>query len=311
MLKIRDFWVMWRRYRFGILLFSVCLSAILASPQIAMSTQPVVAEIAAKTPTPILNPRSNPEIAKTPIAKPTPAPTIPAKDPASQTSTLTANVKKTVLENGMTILTKEVHNAPVVTVQVWYKIGSRNEAPGVNGIAHQLEHMLFKGTKDRPIQFGRLFAALGSSFNAFTSYDQTAYFGTVEKNKLSSLLILEADRMQNSTIDTEKLTGEKRVVISELQGYENGPAYRLDRAVKRAAFPNSPYGLTVGGTKADVEKFTVEQVRSYYDAYYAPNNATLVVVGDFDTATLMTKVQPTSDHRCNRTNAENYAQRAR
>jgi zinc protease len=197
MLKIRDFWVMWRRYRFGILLFSVCLSAILASPQIAMSTQPVVAEIAAKTPTPILNPRSNPEIAKTPIAKPTPAPTIPAKDPASQTTTLTANVKKTVLENGMTILTKEVHNAPVVTVQVWYKIGSRNEAPGVNGIAHQLEHMLFKGTKDRPIQFGRLFAALGSSFNAFTSYDQTAYFGTVEKNKLSSLLILEADRMQN------------------------------------------------------------------------------------------------------------------
>jgi zinc protease len=163
----------------------------------------------------------------------------------------------------------------------------------VNGIAHQLEHMLFKGTKDRPIQFGRLFAALGSNFNAFTSYDQTAYYGTVEKNKLSSLLTLEADRMENSTIDIEKLTGEKRVVISELQGYENSPSYRLDRAVKRAAFPNTPYGLTVGGTKADVEKFTVEQVRSYYDSYYAPNNATLVVVGDFDTASLMTKVMET------------------
>jgi zinc protease len=202
-------------------------------------------------------------------------------------------VKKTTLANGMTILTKEVHNAPVVTVQVWYKIGSRDEATGVNGIAHQLEHMLFKGTKERPIQFGRLFAALGSNFNAFTSYDQTAYFGTVEKNKLTSLLTLEADRMQNSTIDTEKLTGEKRVVISELQGYENSPSYRLDRAVKRAAFPKTPYGLTVGGTKADVEKFTVEQVKSYYDAYYTPNNATLVVVGDFDTATLMAKVQET------------------
>ena len=213
--------------------------------------------------------------------------------PTNNPATLTANVKKTVLENGMTILTKEVRNAPVVTVQVWYKIGSRDEAPGVNGIAHQLEHMLFKGTKERPIQFGRLFAALGSNFNAFTSYDQTAYFGTVEKNKLTSLLTLEADRMQNSTIDTEKLTGEKRVVISELQGYENSPSYRLDRAVKRAAFPNTPYGLTVGGTKADVEKFTVEQVRSYYDSYYAPNNATLVVVGDFDTATLMTKVKET------------------
>ena len=274
MLKMRDFWVVWRRYRFGMLLFSVCLSAVLASPQTAMSTQPGMETVISA------------EIAKTP-AQPSKTPTVPAA------ATLTANVKKTVLENGLTILTKEVRSAPVVTVQVWYKIGSRDEAPGVNGIAHQLEHMLFKGTKDRPVQFGRLFAALGSSFNAFTSYDQTAYFGTVEKNKLSSLLTLEADRMQNSTIDTEKLTGEKRVVISELQGYENSPSYRLDRAVKRAAFPNTPYGLTVGGTKADVEKFTVEQVRSYYDSYYAPNNATLVVVGDFDTASLMSKVQET------------------
>lgn len=285
MLKTRDFWVAWRKYRFGILLFSVCLSAILASPPIAMSTQPPLA-IAAE-------PTVSAEVKKPP-AKPSQAPKVPAQNPANPTTTtLTAKVKKTVLANGMTVLTKEVRNAPVVTVQVWYKIGSRNEAPGVNGIAHQLEHMLFKGTKDRPIQFGRLFAALGSNFNAFTSYDQTAYFGTVEKNKLTSLLTLEADRMQNSTIDTEKLTGEKRVVISELQGYENNPNYRLDRAVKRAAFPNTPYGLTVGGTKADVEKFTVEQVRSYYDSYYAPNNATLVVVGDFDTATLMAKVQET------------------
>jgi zinc protease len=282
MLKIRDFWVAWRRYRFGLLLFSVCLSAILASPQIAMSTQP-----------PAVTSTSSKETDKPTIAKPSNAPTLPAQKPAAAVDTLTATVKKTVLDNGMTILTKEVHNAPVVTVQVWYKIGSRDEAPGVNGIAHQLEHMLFKGTKERPIQFGRLFAALGSNFNAFTSYDQTAYHGTVEKNKLSSLLILEADRMQNSTIDTEKLTGEKRVVISELQGNENSPNYRLNRAVKRAAFPNTPYGLTVGGTKADVEKFTVEQVRSYYDAYYAPNNATLVVVGDFDTTSLMTKVQQT------------------
>jgi zinc protease len=278
-MKIREFWVMWRRYRFGMLLFSVCLSAILAAPQVAMSTQPI----------PVAEANIAAEVVKKPIAKPSKAPTVPAKT----APTLTANVKKTVLENGMTILTKEVRSAPVVTVQVWYKIGSRDEATGVNGIAHQLEHMLFKGTKDRPIQFGRLFAALGSNFNAFTSYDQTAYFGTVEKNKLTSLLTLEADRMQNATIDTEKLTGEKRVVISELQGYENSPGYRLDRAVKRAAFPNTPYGLTVGGTKADVEKFTVEQVKSYYDSYYAPNNATLVVVGDFDTATLMTKVQET------------------
>jgi zinc protease len=204
---------------------------------------------------------------------------------------LTQNVQKTVLENGLTVLTKEVHSSPVVSVQVWYKIGSRNEAPGVNGIAHQLEHMMFKGTKSRPMQFGRLFSALGSDSNAFTSYDQTAYFGTAERNKLRALLELEADRMQNSLINSEQLESEKRVVISELQGYENSPNYRLNRAVKRAAFPNHPYGLTVGGTKADVEKFTPEQVLSYYRHYYSPKNATLVIVGDFDTKSTMTAVK--------------------
>jgi zinc protease len=204
---------------------------------------------------------------------------------------LTQGVQKNVLSNGMTVLTKEVHTAPVVTVQVWYKIGSRNEAAGVNGIAHVLEHMLFKGTKSRPIQFGRLFSALGSESNAFTSYDMTAYYGTVERNKLNALLELEADRMQNSTIDAEKLESEKRVVISELQGYENSPGYRLNRAVQGAAFPRHPYGLTVGGTKADVEKFTVEQVTSYYRNYYSPKNATLILVGDFDTEPTLKSVK--------------------
>lgn len=204
---------------------------------------------------------------------------------------VTENVRKTVLDNGLTVLTKPVKTAPVVTVQVWYKIGSRNEAPGVNGIAHQLEHMLFKGTTSRPIQFGRLFSALGSESNAFTSYDQTAYFGTVERGKLRALLELEADRMQNALINAEQLESEKRVVISELQGYENNPDYRLGRAVMRQALPNSPYGLTVGGTKADVEKFTVEQVKSYYGNYYSPNNATLIVVGDFDPASTLTEIQ--------------------
>jgi len=245
-----------RRHRLAILLFTLCLSLVLAFADGASFSQLAVAE-------------SQP----------------PATAATSEKSSIsvTEGVRKTVLENGLTVLTKEVHTAPVVSVQVWYKIGSRNEAPGVNGIAHQLEHMMFKGTKDRPIQFGRLFSALGSNSNAFTSYDQTAYFGTVERNKLKALLALEADRMQNAQIDAEKLTSEKRVVISELQGYENSPDYRLNRAVMRAALPNTPYGLPVGGTKADVEKFTAEQVREYYRKYYSPDNAILLVVGDFDT----------------------------
>ncbi|MEH2247233.1 M16 family metallopeptidase [Nostoc sp.] len=206
-------------------------------------------------------------------------------------STLTENVRKTVLENGLTVLTKEVHTAPVVTVQVWYEVGSRNEEPGVNGIAHQLEHMMFKGTLNRPIQFGRLFSALGSDSNAFTSYDQTAYYGTVERNKLKALLVLEADRMQNSQIEPEQLASEKRVVISELQGYENSPEYRLNRAVMQVAFPNNPYGLPVGGTKADVEKFEVEQVQKYYRNFYSPDNAVLVIVGDFQTANTLETIK--------------------
>jgi len=205
----------------------------------------------------------------------------------------TQGVKKTVLDNGLTVLTKEIHTAPVVSVQVWYRVGSRNEGKGESGISHQLEHLMFKGTKDRPVQFGRLFSALGSQFNAFTSYDETAYFGTVQRDKLEALLILEADRMKNSLIGADQLTSEKRVVISELQGYENSPSYRLNRAVMRAAFPNHAYGLPVGGTKADVEKFTVEQVRNYYQTFYSPDNATLIITGDFATEPVLKAVKET------------------
>ncbi|QLE51216.1 insulinase family protein [Nostoc sp. C057] len=208
-------------------------------------------------------------------------------------ASFTQGVKKTVLDNGLTVLTKEVHTAPVVSVQVWYKVGSRNEVKGENGISHQLEHLMFKGTTARPVQFGRLFSALGSQFNAFTSYDETAYFGTVQRDRLEALLTLEADRMENSLVGSEQLTSEKRVVISELQGYENSPGYRLSRAVMRDAFPNRAYGLPVGGTKADVEKFTVEQVRNYYQTYYSPENATLVITGDFATEPVLKVVQET------------------
>ncbi|WP_244142091.1 M16 family metallopeptidase [aff. Roholtiella sp. LEGE 12411] len=216
----------------------------------------------------------------------------PTVAPVSAPS-FTKGVQKTVLDNGLTVLTKEVHTAPVVSVQVWYKVGSRNEGAGMNGISHQLEHLMFKGTTDRPVQFGRLFSALGSQFNAFTSYDETAYFGTVQRDKLEALLTLEADRMENALIGPDQLTSEKRVVISELQGYQNFPNIRLSEAVMRSAFPNRAYGLPVGGTKADVEKFTLEQVQNYYQTYYSPDNATLVITGDFATAPVLKVVKET------------------
>jgi zinc protease len=214
--------------------------------------------------------------------------------PTAQTmNTLTRGVQKTVLDNGLTVLTKEIHTAPVVSVQVWYRVGSRNEGPGLNGISHQLEHLLFKGTQSRPIQFGRLFSALGSASNAFTSYDMTAYFGTVSSDKLDALLVLEADRMRHALINDEQLETEKRVVISELQGYDNSPEYRLAEAVMHHAFPGRAYGLPVGGTKTDVEGFTVEQVREYYQTYYSPENAVLAVAGDFDPSKLQATIEQT------------------
>jgi zinc protease len=267
-----NFWGTWRRSRWVALLVNTALCAILAGPMLALAGQAAINPVTPENP-------SNIEI----------EPAIALN--ASSTESLTKDVRRTVLKNGMVVLTKEVHNAPVATVQVWYKIGSRNEAPGVNGIAHQLEHMLFKGTKTRPVQFGRLLSALGSDFNAFTSYDHTVYYETLERNKIASALALEADRMQNAIIDPKLLDGEKRVVISELQGNENSAAYRLGKAVQELALPDSPYGLSVGGTKADVETFTEPQVRSYYSSYYSPNNAALVLVGDFDTNKILADVR--------------------
>lgn len=279
------FKLIFRSRGFLLFLFGICLSTVLFTTN-ATSTQATIPQSQPAV-TSVYSVSDNSNSPQTPVKL------VSATKTTNNPLQLTQGVRETVLDNGLTVLTKEVHTAPVVTVQVWYKIGSRNESPGVNGIAHQLEHMLFKGTKDRPIQFGRLFSALGSDFNAFTSYDQTVYFGTVKREKLTPLLTLEADRMVNSIIDKEQLETEKRVVISELQGYENSQEYRLSRAVMRQAFPDQSYGLPVGGTKADVEKFTVDQVREYYHKYYRPDNAILIIVGDFQTESTLAKVKET------------------
>ncbi len=204
---------------------------------------------------------------------------------------LTDGVVKTVLDNGLVVLTKEVRTAPVATVQVWYRVGSRNERPGITGISHQLEHLLFKGTHSRPIQFGRLFSALGSNSNAFTSYDMTAYYGTVASNKVEALLELEADRMVNTRAGREELESERTVVLSELDGGNNNPATRLYKALTRKALRGTRYQWTVIGDRRDVESFTVEDIQQYYRNYYRPDNAVLVVVGDFETKQLLGKIR--------------------
>jgi zinc protease len=209
----------------------------------------------------------------------------------TQPVALAKGVTKTVLDNGLTVLTKEIRTAPVASVQVWYRVGSRNEQLGITGISHQLEHLLFKGTKERPIQFGRLFSALGSSSNAFTSYDMTAYFGTVGSEKVDALLRLEADRMVNTVAGAEELKSENKVVLSELDGGNNNPSTRLFRAIMQSAFPNSSYGWPVIGYRSDVVDFSAEEVQYYYRTHYRPENATLVVVGNFKTGELLSQIK--------------------
>ncbi len=213
------------------------------------------------------------------------------RSPAPSKDSLTADVVKTVLDNGLTVLTKEVNTAPVVSVQVWYRVGSQNEKRGVTGISHQLEHLMFKGTKERPIQFGRLFSALGSNSNAFTSYDMTAYFGTTGSDKLEALLQLEADRMVNTVAGEKELKSERTVVLSELDGGNNSPGTRLYREVMLAAYPDSSYGWPVIGYRPEVESYTVQDIQNYYHTFYRPENATLVIVGNFETQATLQKVK--------------------
>lgn len=204
---------------------------------------------------------------------------------------LTGDVVKTVLDNGLTVLTKQVNTAPVVSVQMWYRVGSQNEKQGITGISHQLEHLMFKGTKERPIQFGRLFSALGSNSNAFTSYDMTAYFGTVGSDKLEAMLQLEADRMVNTVAGENELKSERTVVLSELDGGNNSPGTRLYRQIMLAAYPDSSYGWPVIGYRPDVENYTAEDIQNYYRTFYRPDNATLVIVGNFETESTLSMVR--------------------
>ena len=186
------------------------------------------------------------------------------------------------LENGLTVVTRPLRTAPVVSVQVWYRVGTRNEGLRQSGMAHVLEHLLFKGTRSRPVQFGRLFSALGSESNGFTGYDSTAYVNTAERGQLEALLTLEADRMTGAALTKMALEQERSVVLSELAGYGNDPAFRLDEAVMARAFPGLAIGQPIGGTVAGVEGLTEKDLRGHYRRFYRPDNAVLTIVGNFD-----------------------------
>lgn len=186
------------------------------------------------------------------------------------------------LANGMKVLVQEDHRSPVMVSQVWYKVGSSYEPGGITGISHMLEHMMFKGTDKHPVgQFSKIIAENGGDENAFTGQDYTAYFQTMAADKLPVSLELEADRMRHLHLLPEELKKELEVVTEERRmRTEDNPQGKMQEHFNAMAFSNSPYKHPVIGWPADIAAYTVEDLQAWYQRWYAPNNATLVVVGD-------------------------------
>lgn len=191
-------------------------------------------------------------------------------------------VTTATLDNGMEVIVIEDHRAPVVVHTVWYRAGSADERPGVSGVAHFLEHLLFQGTKTMaPGELSRVVAENGGTDNAFTSYDQTAYFQRVAADRLGLMMQMEADRMVNLQLGEEEIRTEREVIIEERNmRTENDPGALMREQARAAQFLNHRYGVPIIGWKHEMEGLDLEAALDYYQTYYAPNNALLVVAGD-------------------------------
>ena len=193
-----------------------------------------------------------------------------------------AEIEEFKLSNGLRIMVREDHRSPVVVSQVWYRAGSMDEVNGKTGVAHVLEHMMFKGTKKvKAGQFSRLIAAAGGRENAFTGNDYTCYFQQLEKSQLPLAFRLEADRMQNLELTEAEFSKEIKVVMEERRWRtEDKPQSIVGEQFQAAVYHTHPYARPVVGWMNDLENMTVEDAREWYKTWYAPNNAVLVVVGD-------------------------------
>jgi len=197
------------------------------------------------------------------------------------------------LDNGLRVLLLEDHRSPIVSFQVWYRVGSRNEQRGATGIAHFLEHMMFKGTPTRgPKQFARLVEENGGQDNAFTSQDVTSYFVDIAADKLDLVIALEADRMQNLLLDAKQIASEREVVIEERRTRtEDDPGGFLGEEVSAIAFKAHPYGYPIIGWMEDIKRITPAEIRAFYQTYYIPNNAMVVAVGAFRAPAALEKIR--------------------
>jgi len=193
------------------------------------------------------------------------------------------NLLKSKLDNGLSVLIRESRTAPVASFWIWYRVGNLNEHPGITGISHWVEHMLFKGTERWPQGTrDQAISREGGYFNGMTWYDFTTYFATLPADKISLAMDIEADRMANARFDPDEFESERTVIISERQGAENSPLFLLEEEVSSAAFRVHPYGHETVGHMCDLEAMTRDDLYNYYRAYYTPNNAVVGIAGDFN-----------------------------
>jgi zinc protease len=204
---------------------------------------------------------------------------------------LSALTKQT-LSNGMQVILRESHVAPVASFWIYYRVGSRNETPGRTGISHWVEHMLFKGTDQFPRgELDKAVSRAGGVFNGMTSQDWTTYYETFPSDRIELALQIESDRMANSLFDPEETESERTVIISEREGSENSYFYLLQEEVQAAAHPAHSYHHPIIGWKSDLLTMTRDDLYQHYRTCYTPNNAVAVVVGDFDTQEMLAKLE--------------------
>jgi len=199
-------------------------------------------------------------------------------------SAAVANPYETTLKNGLRVIVKEDRRAPTAVQMVWYRIGSMDEVDGASGVAHVLEHMMFKGTPSvGPGEFNQRVAAAGGKDNAFTSRDYTAYFQQIPKEKLADMMALEADRMRHLTVDAKEFAQEIKVVMEERRmRTDDNPQAKLFEQMNAAAFQAHPYRRPIIGWMNDLENMTAADAKAWYDTWYVPNNAYVVITGDVD-----------------------------
>jgi zinc protease len=202
------------------------------------------------------------------------------------------DVREARLHNGLMVLTKEMHTRPVAHLSLWYRVGSRNERTGITGASHWVEHMMFKGTpRLGKGEVHRLVSRNGGSHNAMTYRDFTCYYETLPSDRFDLALEIESDRMANALFDEQEVQAERTVIISEREGAENFPQFHLYEELLAAAFKVHTYGHETLGWKCDLQTMTRDDLYSHYRTYYVPNNAVLVLVGDFETGKVLDQVE--------------------